>query len=189
MKKGWYGDTSPKDLTIKHSQGNVTLECTSFIAISDGGITENKNLLFFLEYVKYELNKRMTMVTSIQIWRLNIKIANEANSTEHWAVKAKRHKKQKMAIKRAFLTERPSIQLPLRVVMTRIASRELDVHDNLKMSMKWAIDSICEWFYPGLAPGRADGMGGIRFEFKQEKGSKPKEYGLRIEMISDEIST
>ncbi len=123
---------------------------------------------------------------TIQTWRLNLKIANEANSSEHWAKKAKRHKVQKIYIKRAFLAERPEITTPLTIVLTRIAPRELDCMENLPMSMKWATDACAEWFFPGLAPGRADSTDKIKWEYKQEKGDKPHEYGLRIEMIKDE---
>ncbi len=120
---------------------------------------------------------------SVQTWRLNIKIANEANSSEHWSVKYNRHKKQKMAIKRAFLVENPTIYPPFLVVLTRIAPRELDFRENLPMSFKWIVDALFDWFYPGQAPGRADDTTEITCQFKQEKGSKPREYGLRIEMI------
>jgi len=124
-------------------------------------------------------------MTTIQCWRLKLATANEANSSEHWTAKHRRHKKQKMAIKRAFLIDRPQITTPLRIVLTRIAPRELDGHDNLPASLKWIVDSIAAWFYPGKAAGRADDSKEIKWEYKQEKGSKPREYGLRIEMIKE----
>lgn len=123
---------------------------------------------------------------SIQTWRLNIKIANEANSSEHWAIKAKRHKKQKQFIKRAFLADRPLIQLPCTVTLTRIDSHELDEHDNLPISFKWVVDAIADWFFPGKAAGRADDTDQIKWKYRQEKGSMPHEYGLRIEMSKDD---
>ena len=117
------------------------------------------------------------------IWNyyIPLKTCSEANSSEHWTVKSKRHKLQKNKVKAIFLKERPSITLPCKATLTRISPRQLDVNENLPMSFKYITDSICEYFYPGLAPGRADGMGGITFEFKQEKGNI-REYAIRIEI-------
>lgn len=125
---------------------------------------------------------------TIQFWRLKTVIANEANSSEHFMVKSNRHKKQKKDIKKAFLADRPTLQLPFHIVLTRIAPRELDAHDNLPLSMKWIVDSIADYFFPGKKAGRADDTKEITWEYKQEKG-QPKEYGLRIEMIKDETIT
>lgn len=121
---------------------------------------------------------------TIASWQLPIKTASEANSSEHWTKKAKRHRLQKQWIKAAFLKERPQIAIPCAIVLVRIAPRKLDVHENLPMSFKYITDAICEYIYPGLKPGQADGKGGISFEFRQEKG-KPREYAVRIEIMSD----
>ena len=48
------------------------------------------------------------MITVIT-WRLPIKIANEANSSEHWTQKRQRHKKQQNWVKAAFLHDKPGI--------------------------------------------------------------------------------
>lgn len=122
---------------------------------------------------------------TIQCWRLNIEIANESNSTEHWTKKHKRHKKQKMAIRKAFLADKPVMTLPVHVVLTRISPRQMDSHDNLPMSMKFCADAIADYLWPNQAPGRADDNPEITWEYKQEKG-KPREYGFRIEMVKDE---
>ncbi len=123
-------------------------------------------------------------MVSIKTWRLNIKIANEANSSEHWTVKAKRHKKQKIALKKAFLVDKPDFMPPFQCVLTRIAPRELDKHDNLPSSMKWIVDAIADYFFPKQAAGRADDTKEIKWEYKQERG-KVREYGLRIEIIKE----
>lgn len=57
----------------------------------------------------------------------------------------------------------------------------LDEGDNLPMSMKYFKDAIADWFYPGLAAGRADDNKSLKWFFKQEKG-KVKEYGLKVEI-------
>lgn len=123
-------------------------------------------------------------VKTIQCWRLNLTIANEANSSEHWAVKARRHRQQKSRIRAAFLEDKPKIEIPCKCVLTRIAPRELDSHDNLRISLKWVVDAIAAELTGNHVPGRADENTGITWEYKQERG-KVREYGLRIELIKE----
>lgn len=117
-------------------------------------------------------------------WHLPIKIANEANSSEHWTKKARRHKMQKNRIKVEFLKEKPNINLPCTCVLTRIAPRELDEHDNLRTSMKWLVDSISAELTGNHVPGRADSDKRITWEYKQARG-KVREYGVLIEFITE----
>jgi hypothetical protein len=114
-------------------------------------------------------------------WQLPLKTASEANSSEHWTKKAKRHKLQKQKIKAALLSERPPITIPCSVVVTRIAPRELDSHDNLSMALKYCIDAIAEYLVPGKAIGRADDCKEIKWDYKQKKGGI-REYGIIIEL-------
>jgi hypothetical protein len=66
--------------------------------------------------------------------------------------------------------------------MTRIAPRELDIHDNLPSAFKYVLDSICDFIVPGLKPGRADGRNEIAsIEYFQRKGGN-KQYGLEVEI-------
>ena len=113
-------------------------------------------------------------------WHLPIKTASEGNCSEHWAIKAKRHKKQKAWIKVTFLKERPCIKLPVHIVLTRIAPRMLDEHDILRSSLKWVVDALAECLIPGKAAGRADDSKLITWEYHQQKGS-PREYAVKIE--------
>lgn len=115
-------------------------------------------------------------------WYIDLKTVSEANSSEHWTKKAKRHRLQKMKIKAALLQERPHIQLPCAIHLTRIAPRTLDVDDNLPMAFKFIKDAIADYIIPGQAPGRADDCKSIVWRFKQEKG-QPKQMGVRIEII------
>jgi hypothetical protein len=121
---------------------------------------------------------------SLITWRLPIKIANEANSSEHWTKKSRRHKLQKNRIKVEFIKEKPSITMPCTCILTRIAPRELDHHDNLRSAMKWVVDSIAEEITKNYVPGRADGEKGITWEYKQVKGGV-REYGVLIEFITE----
>lgn len=123
---------------------------------------------------------------TIVSWQLPIKAANEANSSEHWTKKSKRHKMQKWFVKRAYHCDKPEFYLPCTVTLTRIAPRALDLHDNLRMSLKWIADAVSECLIPGMAAGRADDDERIKWEYRQEKG-KPREYAVRIEIqVSNE---
>ena len=118
-------------------------------------------------------------------WQLPIKTASEGNSSENHFVKAKRHRIQKRRITDQFLKERPKITFPCRVILTRIAPRSLDSHDNLPMSLKWVADAIAENLIPGKAVGRADDSKEITWEYRQKKG-KVREYAVIIELWSDD---
>lgn len=110
-----------------------------------------------------------------------IKTVSEANSSEHWTKKSKRHNQQKFIIKIMFRKCVRYIDLPCTIKLTRIAPRALD-YDNLCCSMKWCLDAICDCLVPGLKPGRADGDERISVEYYQEKGM-PKEYALKIDVL------
>ena len=118
-------------------------------------------------------------------WQLPIKTASEANSSEHWTKKAKRHRLQKQWINAAYHHDRPQIALPATIVLTRISPRKLDVQDNLPMAFKGIVDSLSECIYPGKGAGRADDSKDLTWEYRQEKG-KPKEYAVRIEILTNE---
>jgi len=119
--------------------------------------------------------------------RIPIKTVSEANSSEHWTKKHKRHKAQKLAVGLYFRGDvsKAVLQagLPLHIVITRIAPRELDEGDNLPMSVKPIRDYLAALIKPGLQIGRADGTSDFAFDVTQEKG-KPKEYAVRIEFYN-----
>jgi len=119
---------------------------------------------------------------TITFCKLPIKTVSEANCSQHWTVKAKRHRLQKRWIKTVFLKERPQIELPARVVITRIAPNELDIHDNLPMSLKYVVDAIAEQLTGNFVPGQADSDKRISWIYCQKRG-KPKEYAVNIEII------
>lgn len=116
-------------------------------------------------------------------WKIYIKTVSEANSSEHWSKKHKRHKLQKKALAWKWLEENPSISLPCKVKLSRIAPRLLDFGDNLPVSMKYIRDAIADKIIPGLAVGRADDDPNITWDYGQERGGV-KEYAVRIEIFS-----
>lgn len=110
---------------------------------------------------------------------LPIRTVSEANSSEHWSKKSKRHRSQKKVVWWALNSKRPPNQTPLTITLTRVAPRYMD-YGNLVSSFKYIEDACAEYFHPGLAPGRADGFGDIEFIYKQLNGD-PKEYKIKIE--------
>lgn len=110
---------------------------------------------------------------------LPLRTVSEANSSEHWSRKSKRHNTQKELVKWQLKNKKPPNQTPVEITLTRIAPRYMD-YSNLVSSFKYIEDACAEYFHPGLAPGRADGFGDISFIHKQLKGN-PKEYKIKIE--------
>lgn len=111
---------------------------------------------------------------------LPIKTVSEANSTEHWQRKAKRHRQQKQRVQLFMCNYRELIKFPVKITITRIAPRKLDF-DNLVMSQKFLLDGVCDQLVPGLRPGRADADPRILpVVYEQEKGA-PKFYATRVQ--------
>jgi len=109
-----------------------------------------------------------------------IKTVPESNrGGEHYITKSKRHQTQKFHIWAVLHEKQLDIQLPCQIKLTRIAPRKLDSHDNLPISMKWIVDEISEYIFPGKAAGRADDMDEVKFIYDQEKGD-PKQYAVKI---------
>lgn len=115
---------------------------------------------------------------------LPIKTVSESNSTEHWTKKAARHKLQKWLVTQSFRSQHIKVNLPVQVTLTRIAPKNLDEHDNLRVSNKWIVDSISENLLNDFRPGRADDCKEITWKYDQKKG-KVKEYA--VEVVIEEI--
>ena len=88
---------------------------------------------------------------------------------EHWTDKHRRHKHQKLVISLAMrpLRVREFIKIPCSITITRYASKNLDKFDNLPMSLKYVLDSICEQITGDLVPGRADSHEGLSVKYDQ----------------------
>jgi len=112
-----------------------------------------------------------------------IKNGRKTYTSEHWSEKSKRHKAQKKMIWWLLNDKKPPYQLPLTITLTRISPRYMDF-GNLVSSFKWIEDACAEYVHPGLAPGRADGLGDINFLYKQEKGL-PNDYQIKIEFYCE----
>lgn len=88
---------------------------------------------------------------------LPIKTVSEANCSEHWSVKAKRHRQQQWFIRLAYSRYLPNLVIDTslgqpcyQIKMIRIAPRKLD-DDNLVSSFKWIRDELSELLIPEKA--------------------------------------
>lgn len=105
------------------------------------------------------------------------------NIKKHWTKAHKTNKHQAFLIKIA-LNAVCLPSLPLTVVIHSIRPREYD-YSNLVASCKFLEDCIADHLKPGLAPGRADGYGDIKFLHRQRKGGI-REYAVELEFLTPE---
>lgn len=126
------------------------------------------------------------------VWTIPLKTVSEANCSEHWSKKSKRHRQQQFFIRSLFSHEASEIKLPCSVKLIRISPRLLD-DDNLRSAFKWIRDEISECLIPekvkayvtkkgnlALIKGRADSDPRITWLYGQEKGR----MGIRVEIES-----
>jgi len=118
-------------------------------------------------------------LTPILKWKIPVKTVSEANCSEHWTKKKKRHDIQKKWVWLFFNREGHFIPLPCKIKLTRIGKKILD-SDNLPTSMKWIRDAIADSIFTGLAPGRADDNHNLFWQYSQQVG---KEYGVIVEFF------
>ncbi len=110
---------------------------------------------------------------------LPLRTISEANASqrEHWASKHKRHKYQRgqtrLILRAEWGTLMTNWQTPATITLTRIAPRSLD-DDNLISSMKHIRDSVADWM------GTQDNDPLLTWKYAQERGTKPREYAVRI---------
>lgn len=74
---------------------------------------------------------------------------------------------------------RSRLSLPCVVRLVRMAPRELDPDDNLRIALKWVKDAVAEVITQDFVPGRADGDKRIKWEYDQEFS---KVYKVKIEI-------
>jgi hypothetical protein len=76
-------------------------------------------------------------------WILPLRTVSEANSSEHWSKKARRHRMQHYFVRLSYNKNVPCMHLPCKATLTRLAPRQLDT-DNLLTSMKYIRDELSE---------------------------------------------
>jgi len=76
-----------------------------------------------------------------------LKTVSELNCSEHWSIKAKRHRSQQKVVRLFYARYASSMAPPCSVRLTRLATRLLD-DDNLVGALKWIRDEISECLIP-----------------------------------------
>ncbi|MDP1543175.1 MAG: hypothetical protein Q8L99_08500 [Polycyclovorans sp.] len=99
---------------------------------------------------------------------LPLRIQSAANLREHWAVRSKRVKSERLAALALSIT----LPLPVVVTLTRIAPRPLD-DDNMIGGFKALRDGIADRL------GVADNDPRVKWTYGQERG---KRYAVRVEV-------
>jgi len=116
----------------------------------------------------------------VLIVELPIDTKSEANSRDHWSVKAKRAAKQRRDAKYLCAINLKGFKAPhdstLRVQLVRIAGRKLD-DDNLRSALKAVRDGIADYLKID------DGSDKIKWEYEQMYLPKTKSIMMTIEVI------
>ena len=102
-----------------------------------------------------------------------LRVHSESNGSHgHWSVRAARVKNQRHTVAWC-LRPHAKPALPVTVLLTRIAPRQLDAHDNLPRSFKAVADQVAEWL------GVKDNHPGITWQYSQRSGG-PGVYACEI---------
>lgn len=99
--------------------------------------------------------------------------------SEHWTDKHTRHRRQKGSVALMLRPIRSNLRMPCHITLTRYAPRKLDKFDNLPMSLKYILDSICEIITDDYTPGRADSHEGLSVTYEQVTS---KEYAVKVKI-------
>jgi len=117
---------------------------------------------------------------------LPLRLVSEANSRDHWAVKAKRAREQRSVVRMRLGAMFGEVAgklagVPWLITITRVSPGTLDAHDNLPRSCKAVVDGLCD------ALGVKDNDPRVSFRYAQEKvkratkGRVPaNKYAVRI---------
>ncbi|HSZ84743.1 MAG TPA: hypothetical protein VK787_01865 [Puia sp.] len=128
------------------------------------------------------INAKSEVYLGKVIIELPLQTKSEANCFEPWRMRHARHKEQKRVVSLALKPVVANVKLPCRVLLTRYAPVSLDEFENLPMSFKYIVDSICALITGDYRPGRADADKRIKLACAQVKS---KAYGIRIEISWD----
>ncbi len=126
-------------------------------------------------------------MTLVKEWILPIDTVSESNTHQHWTALHKRKKKQERAILIAWNLDKPKIDFPCIVRLTRISMRFCD-DDNLPTCFKKIRDQIA-FHLTGLPNGRGDSDPRIKWEYDQVKGKiQGHGRGVKIEFLNESVT-
>jgi hypothetical protein len=106
----------------------------------------------------------------MKIIEIPLQTISELNVREHWRVGHLRHKGQKFLVKTYLTNYNVPRMVPVIVTMVRIGKKKLD-SDNLQGAFKYVRDAVADYFFPGLAAGRADENEEMHWRYDQEIGN------------------
>ena len=113
-----------------------------------------------------------------------IRTVSCTNAREHWRVRAKRVKEERIAVawllRPAFWHRRLTARLPCTVTLTRIAPRDVD-DDNLRGALKGCRDEVAAHI------GVDDRDERITWRYGQRRG-RVREYAVEIHITVSEMS-
>ena len=102
------------------------------------------------------------------------------NKLKHWGTRSRQNKKFEKIILFEYRSQKPNLQIPATIELTRIAPREYD-QDNLVAAFKGIRDSISQLFFPDSPRGVGDNHPELNWKYSQRRGL-PKEYKIEIEI-------
>lgn len=142
-----------------------------------GGRRKNRNLAYLKQ--NSEVLEVNGIVSGVSV-TLPIKTISEANCFEPWYKRYGRHKDQQRVVGLSLNPLKGYLRLPCSIMLTRYAPDELDVFDNLPMSFKYIVDTVCAIITGEEKPGKADSDKRISISCGQEKSAA---YGIRVEIM------
>lgn len=117
------------------------------------------------------------MPSFIAEYEIPYKLFSIANKYEHWSNRARRVKKEQIIVN-LYLQDIPP--LPVKVILTRVASRRWD-SDNLMIAFKNIRDAVAQVYFPKAPVGIMDETHFFNWEYGQRKGIKD-EYKIIIRL-------
>lgn len=131
---------------------------------------------------KKRLESRLKMNSQILdgklVITLPLRTVSEANNTDHWTKKQKRHRMQQKVVAMALNSVKHLVNWPCHMHLTRFSPGKLNKHDNLPMSLKYIVDACCAIISGDFRPGRADDDERLIVTYDQTISSS---YGVTIE--------
>lgn len=119
------------------------------------------------------------------IWDIPIKTCDETNAYENPHIKTRRHKQQQFFIRQQFIREARELPLPCSITFVRLAPKQMDEEDNLRMAFKWIKDEMGALLFPDKVAyyitkkgatrcnkGHADSDPRVKWRYDQKKATR-----------------
>ena len=117
-------------------------------------------------------------MTTPDVLHVDIPIRTVSNAREHWRVAACRKSRERDTTSKAWLAAGGRGLHDgehARILLTRVAPRPLDEHENLPYSFKACVDQLAEC----LGFPKRDNNPRLKWEYAQQRG-KPRDYRVLV---------